>query len=149
MFSFCLRLIFLSFPLLTSSTPMYFIKMGLCIAWFHHQISTVVHVLFFDTVLANEPQSINCLYKHWTVKNHYLTDLHFTNLARISCWPALTEIPYRWSAVWIVTWHEMLVENILLNNSWGAVIVWDLGSIIPLHYTVTVKTEKHQKWLEW
>jgi len=76
--------------------------------------------IFFHAVLANEPQSINCLYKHWTVKNNYLTDLHFINLARISCWPALTEIHYRWSAVWIVTWHEMLVENILLNNSWGS-----------------------------
>lgn len=83
LFSFCLCLIFLSFPLLTSSTPMYFINIGLCIAWFHHQNSTVVHVLFFDAVLANEPQSINCLYKRWTVKNHCLTDLHFTNLARI------------------------------------------------------------------
>jgi len=92
----------LSFALLTSSTPLDFMNMFLCIAWFH-RLNSIVHVcpffflflFFFHAVLANEPQSINCLYKHWTVKNNYLTDLHFINLARISCWPALTEIHYR------------------------------------------------------
>lgn len=116
--------------------------MFLSVAWFHHQNATAVCVLS-DMVLPNETQSINCLYKCWTVKNHHLTDLHrFTNLANILVGQHSLKSPTDDRQSGLVTWHEMLVENnILLNYSRCAVFAWDLGSIIPLFYSQGIVTQ--------